>query len=196
MTTIITLLREPVEVDFSDLVPGLTMRIQRLTSMDFEIVRARAARAQKSLEQGAEVFREYGINGLDGFSSLEQLDRTDPFMMAGLMALVATVETGLIAIKGWTGLYQENGLPAPISKPVLFKLFADSTLKDRFVEEVGKAANILRIEKKDLPASPNGTATGAETGSAQNTAPVAPNSISPAPEASAVPADASAPRPS
>lgn len=196
MTNVVSLLRESVDKDFSDHLPGLKIRIKRLTSIDFDIATSRAFRRQKSLNAASDIVEEYGLQNLEGFSTLGRLNLADPEVMGGVMSLVTTVEIAMMAIESWVGLVLENELPARIDRPTLFKLFADDHLKRAFLTEVDKAAQIVRIEKKDLPASLSGTATGAETGSAPNTAPDVPLPISLAQEASAVPVDGSVPRPS
>lgn len=175
---VISLLREPVEVDFSDLLPGVKMVLRRLTSMDFALARDRAESAVKSLGGGIATAHAYGLDSADAVGT--HLNLTDAEMMLRIGGLVASVEIAMLAIESWSGITIEGGKTAAIERALLTQLLMEDAVETRLLAEVTRLARIVLLEKKDWPASQNGSATGDATGSAQNTVGDAPNSISPA----------------
>lgn len=178
----ISLMTGPVDVPLDDLLPGLSLRVNRLNSMDFALARDRADTAVQNLREGLSALAEYGLHQPDAVG--ERLDVTDQAQMFRIGHLIFSTELALLAVASWIGPVLEDGKPAPVCRETLSRLLMDERVEQRVLKEIGAAAQIVVAEKKDSPTSLNGTAAEDGTGSVQNTAPVAQNPVSPVPEVS------------
>jgi hypothetical protein len=171
--------REPRWVDLSDLYSGFKVRLRSLTSGDFALARDRASKAMKAFYDGAQSIADYGLDYRDATGG--RLDLSDPDQILRVGHVIGSVEVAMLAITEWQGISLEDGSPAPVRREALTLLLMDEAVERRLIAEIDAVARILTDEKKDSPASPNGTATHASTGSDQNTVPDAPSQASPAP---------------
>lgn len=179
----LSLLTEPVDIDLSGIYPGVKVRLKRLTAMDWEEARGKAATVLKSAESGLEALADYGLNATD--ANGVRLSAVDLGQMTWAGFLVGCVELCLLGLISWEGVEVDEGVPAPITRETLSILLQDRALCQRLLNELTDAARILISEGKDLAGSQDGSSvTRPQTTGGQTIAEAVGLQASPAPTAS------------
>ena len=183
MAIVLSTLTAPVTVDLGDVLPGVTVRLKRLTSPEFRAAQDRAVAAVRRLGAGEEVAATY---------NLPFVNRLSPAEMAQAGHHLGLVEVAQAAILGWTGVLLEDGAPAPVNLDTLSVFMLHQEAASRLSLEITKAARILRVtsdpsdptEGNGSGPSPAGsTATRPGTTEVQTTAAAVMTPASPAPVA-------------
>ena len=136
MAIVLSTLTAPVTVDLSEVLPGVTVRLKRLTSPEFRAAQDRAMAAVRRLGAGEEVAADY---------NLPFVNRLSPAEMAQAGHHLGLVEVAQAAILGWTGVLLEDGSPAPVDRDTLSVFMLHHEAASRLSLEITKAARILRV---------------------------------------------------
>jgi hypothetical protein len=166
---LLSVLKEPVERDLSDVYPGFKVVLRRLDSSQMAEARDRALTALRAAREGLEALDPYGLNDPD--SAGRRINPLDAEAMARAGELVGVVEVMVSALVSWEGVLwlppePEGAKPskrppkpvlAPINRQTLSILLRDDGIKRRLIREVDLACRLLVTEGNGSGSSRGGS---------------------------------------
>ncbi len=173
----VSTLQGPVTVTLRGAFVGVGVTLRRLTTVEFSRAQTRALAILADKEAFATVLTRNQL-----CASAAELNRalSDVDFQSGFAAWLGSVECGLAAILGWTGIEAENG-PAPLARDpvkvmgrvspedphdlaarlVMETLMLDAGFERQVMAEIDAAARLLVVEGKGSGPSDHGSAAAA-----------------------------------
>jgi hypothetical protein len=146
------------DVDLSDILPGVTLTIERIDTMQLAAAHDRAQKAIKALSDGVLALTSYGLDGAD--TKGKTVNLADPNQMFRIGSLIGAVEVAMEGVKAWNITLDPGATePAPINRESLSVFLMDDAVQNRVLGEIQFAARILATEGKGSGASQNGSST-------------------------------------
>lgn len=154
-------LREPVTVSLTGPYAGVSITLNRLTSVKFgeahQAVQAMLRDDGKLLPLLAQhgLFPEGGIKAWKAMRDKDVM-RYAAFV-SGIGVWLAAVECGVRGIVSWEGIVGDDKKPAPVTREVIEVLMLDETFSGQCMARLDEVARILITEGKPLGVSPIGS---------------------------------------
>lgn len=156
-----------------ELAPGAGLTLRPATTIDFEAAKAAFAAASKAAADTAAFAASYGL-------PFEARAEESASALAGLHQVVFWTEVAFLCSGEIYGFGDAAGNPLPLERGTIALIMLNSGWQMQIVAELSRALHELRAEGNASAASSPG-----EPGAAINTAPIAPETASPAPMADA-----------
>ncbi len=144
--------REPVTVALTGPYVGVTLTLKRLTTADYSEARQAAQAIVQDESKLLPLLVEHDLLPDGKVKAWKGLKTSDPMRYAAFISGVATwvsaVECGVMGITGWTGVADEAGSPAIVSREALEVLMLDDTFSGQAMAQLDQAARIIASEGK------------------------------------------------
>ncbi len=144
--------REPITVRLRPPYGDVEVTLKRLTTADYGEARQASQAILRNDGELVNLLVAHDLLPAGGIKAWKTMKDRSPVayaaFLSGIGIWLSCVECGVRGIQGWSGVVDEAGAPAPVSREVIEVLMLDEALSSQLMAELDQAARILFVEGK------------------------------------------------